>query len=340
MLSQSPQVELPSLSENEAETRLAGDRFDVEALIAKADYLFLDNDHRAANSFYTAATRSPNARAFSESQLARAQEMVEWLAKRFKWHMQQSLAEKGFDEGQRHPRFQQSLEMMWGVRERPLAYEKFPQTPLLYYYPDLPYVQFANREDFAWTKPLEAAFPQMRKEALALLGDAADFRPYVTATANRPQGDVHGLLGNAEWSTYFLFENGAPVTEHVERCPIIFETLMKHVPLCRVGPRAPSIMLSLLRPKSKIPPHTGMLNARYICHLPLVIPSNCGFRVGEETRQWHEGELMIFDDTVEHEAWNDSGENRLVLIFDIWRPELGEDEKAMVQSLFEAVDSY
>jgi aspartyl/asparaginyl beta-hydroxylase (cupin superfamily) len=335
-----PALPTPSISEGDAETRLNANRFDVEALVVKGNYLFLANDHRGANSFYMAAVRAPYSSSAHSALLARAQAMVDWLAERFKNHMQQALADKGFDEANRHPRFQKSLETMWGMRERPPAFERYPQMPMLYYYPDLPYAQYANREDFVWRAPLEAAFPQMRQEALALLGDAADFRPYVTANAARPQGDVHGLLNNSDWSTYFLFENGTPVVEHIKRCPVIFETVMQHVPLCHIGPRAPSVMLSLLRPHAKIPPHSGMLNCRYICHFPLVIPPKCGFRVGEQTREWREGELMVFDDTVEHEAWNDSDQNRLVLIFDVWRPELSADEQQMVQTLFAAVDNY
>jgi aspartyl/asparaginyl beta-hydroxylase (cupin superfamily) len=335
-----PPVHLPKLSEAEAENRLRADRLDLEALVAKGDHLFLAGDHRAANSFYTAATRVTRGEANTQTTLDHAHFMVAWLAERFKTHMLQSLEDAGFGEGKRHPRFQRSLEMMLGQRERPPVYDRFPPTPMLYFYPDLPYTQFANSNDFAWRKQIEATFPAMREEALALLDNAADFRPYITTNTARPQGDVHGLLDNPDWSTFFLFENGVPVEDHIAHCPVIFEMVMQHVPLCHIGPRAPSVMLSLLRPHAKIPPHTGMLNCRYVCHLPLVIPPDCGFRVGQQEREWQEGKLMVFDDTVEHEAWNGSDQNRLVLIFDVWRPEMGADEQAMVQALFHAVDNY
>jgi aspartyl/asparaginyl beta-hydroxylase (cupin superfamily) len=102
-------------------------------------------------------------------------------------------------------------------------------------------------------------------------------------------------------------------------------------------PRAgPSIMFSLLKPGTRIPAHTGTHNTRLICHLPLIVPPDCGFRVGNETRQWEVGKLIIFDDTIEHEAWNDSAEERVVLIFEVWRPELSEQEKREVTALFAA----
>jgi aspartyl/asparaginyl beta-hydroxylase (cupin superfamily) len=83
-----------------------------------------------------------------------------------------------------------------------------------------------------------------------------------------------------------------------------------------------------------------MINARLICHLPLIVPPGCGFRVGNEVRAWEPGKLLIFDDTIEHEAWNDSGEDRILLIFDVWRPELTLEERRAVTAVFEAIDSY
>jgi aspartyl/asparaginyl beta-hydroxylase (cupin superfamily) len=93
-------------------------------------------------------------------------------------------------------------------------------------------------------------------------------------------------------------------------------------------------MFSLLRAGARIPPHTGTHNARLICHLPLLVPRDCGFRVGNEVRTWEEGKLLIFDDTIEHEAWNNSDQDRVVLIFDIWRPELTEQEKREIEVFF------
>ncbi len=79
-----------------------------------------------------------------------------------------------------------------------------------------------------------------------------------------------------------------------------------------------------------------MFNTRLVCHLPLIVPPGCTFRVGNETREWREGKLVIFDDTIEHEAWNDSKEDRVVLIFDIWRPELSTRERDELTALLSA----
>lgn len=180
----------------------------------------------------------------------------------------------------------------------------------------------------------------MREEALLALSDQSGFVPYSRSIANRPSNNHHGLLDNPDWSSLYLWRDGAAVSEHADRFPTIMRTIMDHAPLCDLGPRAPTILLSLLRPGAHIPPHCGMLNSRLICHMPLIVPENCGFRVGADTIEWQEGKILIFDDSVEHAAWNNSNHNRLVVIFDIWRPELNSDEQRAIKSLFAAVDSF
>jgi aspartyl/asparaginyl beta-hydroxylase (cupin superfamily) len=104
--------------------------------------------------------------------------------------------------------------------------------------------------------------------------------------------------------------------------------------------RTPSVLFSLLRPGAAIPPHHGFVNTRLICHLPLIVPDGCAFRVGNDTRPWREGQAWAFDDTIEHEAWNRSDQTRVILLFDIWRPELTGEERAQVAAMFEAIDDY
>jgi aspartyl/asparaginyl beta-hydroxylase (cupin superfamily) len=80
----------------------------------------------------------------------------------------------------------------------------------------------------------------------------------------------------------------------------------------------------------------GVNNARLVCHLPLIVPDGCWFRVGAETRFWRSGEAFLFDDTIEHEAMNPSDELRVVLIFDVWRPELEPIERQAIAAAIEA----
>jgi aspartyl/asparaginyl beta-hydroxylase (cupin superfamily) len=99
-------------------------------------------------------------------------------------------------------------------------------------------------------------------------------------------------------------------------------------------------MFSLLQPRTRIPAHTGVSNTRLVVHLPLVLPPGCGFRVGSETREWRMGEAWVFDDTIEHEAWNDSDQPRAILIFDVWSPFLSHSERAMVVQVMNALDRF
>jgi aspartyl/asparaginyl beta-hydroxylase (cupin superfamily) len=99
-------------------------------------------------------------------------------------------------------------------------------------------------------------------------------------------------------------------------------------------------MYSILRPRTRIPPHTGVSNTRVVLHLPLIIPEGCGFRVGGETRQWREGEAWVFDDTVNHEAWNDSDRPRAIFMCDVWSPRLSGEEREMIGRLTVALDRF
>jgi aspartyl/asparaginyl beta-hydroxylase (cupin superfamily) len=115
---------------------------------------------------------------------------------------------------------------------------------------------------------------------------------------------------------------------------------LAEVPLPLIRGRAPIAMFSVLRAGTHIPPHNGMINTRLICHLPIIAPQGCRLRVGNEIRAVESGRTMIFDDTIEHEAWNDGDATRVVLLFEIWRPELDEAEKAALTALFQAIDAY
>ncbi len=99
-------------------------------------------------------------------------------------------------------------------------------------------------------------------------------------------------------------------------------------------------MFSLLKPGTRIPPHTGVSNARLVTHVPLIIPEQCGFRVGNTTREWVPGQAFVFDDTIEHEAWNLSDKLRVVLIFDVWHPELTPPERALITALAAGLNEF
>ena len=178
----------------------------------------------------------------------------------------------------------------------------------------------------------------MTEELAAVLADDAGFAPYLNSDPNLPTRSDYPLVDSMDWSTCHLWRDGAE-TPNAARCPRTMAALAE-APLCQIAGRSPQIMFSQLKAGAHIKPHTGFVNTRLICHVPLIVPEGCRFRVGNETRIWETGKAWVFDDTIEHEAMNTSGQTRVVLIFDIWRPELNEEERALVATLLEAMDNF
>ena len=231
------------------------------------------------------------------------------------------------------PRFAEALDIMLGRRAVDL------QQPSVFYYPGLAPRRFFEREELDWAVPLEARTEEIKAELEALVASGAPFAPYVEQEANRPRNDFHGMLDNPDWTALYLWRDGARIAENADRCPKTMKAL-DCLPLSRIGSRTPVVLFSRLTPGAHIPPHHGMLNSRLICHLPLIVPPGCALRVGSETRAWEEGKLLIFDDSIEHEARNPSGETRIILLFDVWRPELAEAERDAISALFGAIDAF
>jgi aspartyl/asparaginyl beta-hydroxylase (cupin superfamily) len=136
-----------------------------------------------------------------------------------------------------------------------------------------------------------------------------------------------------------LLKDGVPVPDNAAQCPVTM-ALLGGAPQPDQPGRTPTAMFSLLKPKTRIPAHVGVSNARLVTHLPLIVPAGCGFRVGNETREWQPGQAWVFDDTIEHEAWNDSDKLRVILIFDIWHPHLTPPERALITALTNGIHSF
>ena len=146
-------------------------------------------------------------------------------------------------------------------------------------------------------------------------------------------------MGNADWGAFHLMKDGVIVEENAKRCPSTMKAL-ETVPRPTVKGKSPIALFSRLKPGAHIPPHTGLMNTRIICHLPLIVPAGCSIRVGNQERSWKMGEMLIFDDSIEHEARNAGASERVILLFDIWRPELSEDERTFISTVFEAIEDY
>jgi aspartate beta-hydroxylase len=316
---------------------LTADPAHLPSLLMKADFFAAVGDGRAAETFYSAVvSRAPPLETLSPDMreaVRRATRESARLGRTFEQHLEAALQAAGFDPARSSRRFVQSLDLMFGRKSL------YHQAPTSFYFAELPQRQFYERDEFPWLAALEARTDDIREELLGLLSDEGAFRPYVQAFGNRPPVEYGRLLDSPDWSAFYLIEGGTVAPQAAERCPATLAAL-HCAPLARAPGRTPSVLFSLLRPGVRIPPHNGQINARLICHLPLIVPEGCGIRVGNEVRSWAEGETTIFDDTIEHEAWNNSGRFRVVLLFEIWRPELSVEERGLVAAMLSAVALY
>jgi len=208
--------------------------------------------------------------------------------------------------------------------------------PTHFHFPGLVEREFFPRRLFPWIEALEQETDAIAAEMQAVMAaERAELVPYVQYAEHLPLDQWRELNNNRDWTAIHLLRNGETVAVNAALCPRTMSVLAQ----CdqpRIRGASPNAMFSLLAPQTSIPPHVGVNNARLVCHLPLVVPEGCWFRVGAEKRLWRRGEAFVFNDTIEHEALNPSDQLRVVFIFDVWQPELSDVEREAVTALIEA----
>lgn len=229
-----------------------------------------------------------------------------------------------------------AAEMFCGKRQIRYAHPRL--RPGLFYVPDLQPRPFFSRDDFDWVNDVEASTGVIREELMVGLQTMQGFEPYVQYAADSREAQVWSSLNNSmSWSTLHIARHGKLLEDSCARFPKTFGLINAIPDLHDVPGYGPEIMFSILHPKTKIPAHRGSVNGRLVAHLPLIVPSNCGYlRVEEQKHEWEEGKLLIFDDTFDHEAINESENLRVVLIFDLWNPQLTIPERLAFQKVLNA----
>jgi tetratricopeptide (TPR) repeat protein len=203
----------------------------------------------------------------------------------------------------------------------------FHSEPSHFHYPGLREREFHDRADFAWLAALEAATPAVLEDFHRVMAaERAELVPYIQYPDDVPLRQWAALNRSRDWTAIHLLRNGERVEANARHCPAVMD-LLGGMDQPDVAGRSPNAMFSLLAPGAHIPPHTGVANTRLVCHLGLVVPPGCWFRVGAEWREWRVGEAWIFDDTIEHEAANPSDALRVILIVDTWHPDLAPAER-------------
>lgn len=209
--------------------------------------------------------------------------------------------------------------------------------PTHFHFPGLVEREFHPRVGFPWLAELEAATDTIAAEFETVMrAERAELVPYIQYADHQPLRQWKPLNRNPDWTAIHLLKNGRAVEANARHCPQTM-ALLATLPQPQVEGCSPNAMFSLLAPGTHIPPHVGVANTRLVCHLPLIVPEGCWFRVGAETRAWQRGEAFVFDDTIEHEAMNPSGELRVVFILDTWHPGLSAAERQGVRALMESL---
>lgn len=315
---------------------LALSPLDFTALLMRASLLQRFGDPEAGEAWGNALAQKPDSDLPPQLQSIVGQAegfLAAWLNQRearMKQHMAAAEEQADPEERAHIERFRTNVLR----RTRP-----YHCNPTHYHFPALPEREFHPRRLFPWIEELEAATEQIAAECQAVMGaERAELVPYVQYEDHLPMDQWRSLNRNPDWTAIHLLEKGKRVEANARHCPRTME-LLDRFPQPRVIGASPNAMFSLLAPNTAIPPHVGISNTRLVCHLPLIVPDGCWFRVGAETRYWQRGEAFVFDDTIEHEALNPSDQLRVVFIFDVWAPELTEVEREAVAALIGSTQS-
>ncbi|XP_050728686.1 aspartyl/asparaginyl beta-hydroxylase-like isoform X4 [Eriocheir sinensis] len=165
-------------------------------------------------------------------------------------------------------------------------------------------------------RKLEENWEVIRNEGVALLGLPVQdgFRP-----------EAENLKDIGDWKQYELYTKGRKITANCVKTPRTC-SLIEDFPAA-AGCKRGQVKFSVMQPHTHVHAHTGPTNCRLRAHLGLVVPKGVHLKVGQETTTWEEGKFLIFDDSWEHEVWHEGDSFRLVLIVDVWHPELTEQER-------------
>jgi ornithine lipid ester-linked acyl 2-hydroxylase len=186
---------------------------------------------------------------------------------------------------------------------------------------------FFELERFPWVGQVEANWLTIREELERVLQDREALPNFQDISKDQIE-----ITDDDRWKTFFLYGYGFEAKLGVEMCP-------RTAALMRAIPGMTTAMFSILSPGKHILAHRGPYKGVLRYQLGLVVPhakEACRIRVGEEFRHWEEGQSMIFDDTFEHEVWNDTDETRVVLFVDVLRP-LPEPEATINRLIVKAI---
>ena len=227
------------------------------------------------------------------------------------------------------------------------------QRPLFLYVPGLTETPYLDAACFPWINAALAARVGIIEEARAVLERRNGLQPFLNALPGQnldaylgasPQNgaplQTHlNLTPKPSWDAHFFYRHGQAVPENLAASPAT-AALLAQMPLVKIAEHAPEICFSVLAPGTHIKLHTGVTNLRVVAHLPLILPGNCALKVAGIERAWRIDEVLVFDDTFEHEAWNRSEGIRVILLMDAWHPDLSAPERIAFAELVEKIGCF
>jgi aspartate beta-hydroxylase len=215
------------------------------------------------------------------------------------------------------------------------------QRPKFLYFPGIPDTPYLDPYLQPWAQTLAEAFPAIRAEAAQLLADQVQMPGFLTfKEGDKVEKYLTGTGPDPAWDAFFFYRRGKRYDENHARCPKT-SAVLESIDLCRIRDQTPEICFSVLTPGSHIMPHFGVTNTRVVMHLPLIVPGECALNIIDgDAHHWKEGELMMFDDTFQHEAWNHSDQTRVNLLMDCWNPHLTEVERLALTELVETISDF
>jgi hypothetical protein len=191
-------------------------------------------------------------------------------------------------------------------------YVELWQKPRSHYVRGLSAKPWHSADELGFGKLLEDRHEEILKELLELMGQQKYGRRFAI--------DGQALSEFNLWKLYHFTFNGRKCTENFECCPITVDTL-RQIDSMTNGLFNNTVGLttfSIMEPSTHIKRHHGPNNLRIRCHLGLVTPKGAFLRVGGEMHEWEKGKTFCFDDSFDHEAWNNATTPRAILMFDIW----------------------
>lgn len=216
------------------------------------------------------------------------------------------------------------LDILAGRKRTPLLHDDQEATRILF--PGLTAAPWHDHSSWLWAIELQRHWQTVLAEFEGVRHRGETFNPY--------EDQYTQDLGWTGWQTWHVYRQGRFTDNASIQCP----TTVASVAASPHGVR--ESMFSVLSPGTHLKPHTGGVNLFLTVHLPLVVPPDCGLRVGDETRVWVPGQLLVFDDSFIHEAWNWSDRDRAVLLWDIWHPDLTRQEIEVLTWLAPRLQDY